>query len=185
MSSNEKWCYILKDKRLKLAKWTCREEVLLQDGFPGKLTSRWSWACNFIKDCLAMNIWEWRRKQNQPRKNWCCKASPTSGSRARMILQSDWGLGWYTPTWISHWMWAALESGATLDPSGQSSKRLTFGDHLLVAFPELGQHALPWRGTWHIIVSAMLPQGDCKKTMLKETPGSCDQHPHSFSKVCC
>ena len=95
MSSNEKWCYILKDKRLKLAKWTCREEVLLQDGFPGQLTSRRSWACNFIKDCLAMNIWEWRRKQNQPREIWCCKASPTSGSRARMILQGDWGLGWY------------------------------------------------------------------------------------------
>ena len=104
---------------------------------------------------------------------------------------SEWlgvGLIWsglYTPTWISHWMWAALGSGATLDPNGQSSKRLTLENHLLIALPGLGQHALPWRGTWHIIVSAILPQGDCKKTVLKETHVSCDQHPHTFSKICC
>lgn len=142
MSSNEKWCYILKDKRLKLAKWTCREEVLLQDGFPGQLTSRWSWACNFIKDCLAMNIWERRRKQNQPRDlvlqskshEWFQSPNDPSGWLGVGLIWS----GLSTPTWISHWMWPALESGATLDPNGQSSKKLTFEDHLLVAFPELG-----------------------------------------------
>lgn len=53
--SNEKWHYILKDKRLKLAK-RMRMEMSLQAGFPKEAHSETRWVYNCIKDRLAINI---------------------------------------------------------------------------------------------------------------------------------
>lgn len=115
--------------------------------------------------------------RNEQMETWCCNASPMAGSRARLVLQlSRVELRWprlYTPTCISHWMWAALESGRTLNKGAFHSSGNPWRDWPLKTicwqdYQKLGDRALIWSRVWHLSVSAILPQADCPNHCSKE-----------------